>query len=84
MASTEQDSGVVLTWESAASVASGSLAVAGSRRSEGGFTVYRIVFKVGTGLAVLACAVRVCECSLCVRLCRCGRRTLKATQSTWR
>ena len=40
-----QDAGVLLSRESAGSVVGGSLGVLGSQRTEGGFTVYRIVFK---------------------------------------
>ena len=51
MASTTgQGSGVLLTWENAGSVVEGSLAVSGSMRSEGGYTIYRIIFKVCSSL----------------------------------
>lgn len=48
MASTApaQDAVVLLTWENAGNVVEGSLGVLDSQRSDGGFTVYRIVFKV--------------------------------------
>ena len=46
MALPPETAGVLLTAESAGSVVEGSLAVLGSQRSEGGFTIYRIVFKV--------------------------------------
>ena len=46
MALPPETAGVLLTGESAGSVVEGSLAVLGSQRSEGGFTIYRIVFKV--------------------------------------
>ena len=62
--SVEQGSGLLLSWESAGSVVEGSLAVVGSQRSEGGFTVYRIVFKV---VCMCAC-VRAC---VCVHACPC-------------
>ena len=48
MALTVQDPGLLLTRESAGSVTAGSLILAGSQRSEGGFTIYRILFKVAT------------------------------------
>ena len=41
-----QDPSQVLTAESAASVAEGTLAILGTQRAEGGYTLYRIVFKV--------------------------------------
>ena len=45
-AASVQDPSQLLTSESAGSVVEGSLVVAGSQRAEGGYTVYRILFKV--------------------------------------
>ena len=49
MASTAptQDANLLLTAESAGNAVEGSLAVLGAQRAEGGYTVYRLVFKVG-------------------------------------
>lgn len=44
-----QDPGLLLTRESAGSVVAGSLILAGSQRAEGGFTIYRMLFKVRVG-----------------------------------
>lgn len=63
MASTApvQDAGVLLTWENVSNVVEGSLAVLGSQRSEGGFTIYRIVFKVWYSRSPCGC-ISTCTC----------------------
>ena len=70
-----QDAGILLSWESAGSVVEGSLGVLGSQRSEGGFTIYRVVFKVFKPkfLCVrVSMCVCVCACA-CVCVCACAR-----------
>ena len=47
MTAPTQDTNLLLTAESAGNVVEGSLAVLGTQRAEGGYTVYRIVFKAG-------------------------------------
>ena len=65
LSASAQDAELLLTRESAAHVLAGSLGVLGSQRAEGGYTVYRIVFRasgvscVHTLLALLHAGIHV-------------------------